>query len=383
MTTQRCTFSIPNHIEYGSGAVKDLPRTLKEQGFKRGLLVTDEGLYNVGTPELVKKYFTDEGIDLTIFKDVKSNPTDDNCYAGGKLFRETKSEFVIGLGGGSPLDVGKVVKCLATHDEKLENLDYLKNGTNLIKNNMPPYYAVPTTAGTGSEVGQSSIITITSTHKKACIYSPYFMPDIAVLDPDLTVSLPAELTAATGVDAFVHCIEPFEIPSFNPVADGIAREAMCRIYKQLTIALENPKDISARGEMLVASAMGATAFQKGLGINHSIAHALGAIYDMHHGLANSAVMIEVLKYNCTVKAVAEKIASLGSTLNVENTCDAVIEALERWLVSLQVPTDLKKLNLKEKDLQAIEDYVFEDPCFSSNPKKVEKGDIIGILKKVI
>ena len=248
---------------------------------------------------------------------------------------------------------------------------------------MPPFYAIPTTAGTGSEVGRSSVITVESTNTKTIIFSPKMMPDIALLDPELTESLPSKLTAATGVDAFVHNLEAYIMDTFHPFADGLAKEGIYRCYKYLPIAVEDGSNLSARGEMLMSSAMGATAFQKGLGINHSIAHALSVFYDTHHGLANAAVLIEVMKFNITDQKVNEKLADLGSIFNTSNNAEAVLEEIENWLVKLGMPTDLKELGIKTEDIEGIEDYALGDPCCPLNPKPVLKGDVKQIIENLL
>ena len=209
------------------------------------------------------------------------------------------------------------------------------------------------------------------------------MPDIAVLDPEITLSLPPKLTAATGVDAFVHNLEAYIMDVFHPMADGMAKEALGRCYKYLPVAVENGNDIAARGEMLMASAMGAIAFQKGLGLNHAIAHALGVYYDMHHGLANAVVMLEVMKYNKSDDKIRSKYASLGSILGCDNSVEAVIETLEKWLDSLGMLKGLSSLGVSEDDFQKIEDYAMGDPCYPLNPKAVQKGDVVTILKNIL
>ena len=383
MPTERHTYSFPTRIEYGPGAVSDLVAIVQQAGYKRGLLVTDEGVVKVGSPKKISNNFKTAGIEITTFSAVKSNPTDDNAYDGTKVYKESKSEFILGLGGGSPIDTAKVIKCLATHDGPLEKYDDMKCDDKYIENNMPPFYAIPTTAGTGSEVGRSSVITIKSTNKKTIIFSPFLMPTIAVLDPELSVSMPRKLSAATGVDAFVHNLEAYIIDAFHPLADGIAKEGILRSFKNLPVALENGYDISARGEMLMASAMGATAFQKGLGLNHAIAHALGVLYDAHHGLANAAVLVEVMKYNLVDNHVKGKLASIGSLLDTNNDANAVIETIERWLHSVDMPTDLKDFGIKDNEIQQIEDYSLEDPCCALNPRKVERGDVVQILENLL
>jgi alcohol dehydrogenase class IV len=383
MPDKRHTYTYPTRIEYGPGAMKDFTAIVKESGYKKGLLVTDEGIEKVGTAQKLRDYFKEQDIEIITFSGVKSNPTDDNVYDGTKVYKDNGCEFIVALGGGSPIDAGKTIKVMATHDGPLEKYDDTKGGDKYIMDNMPPFYAIPTTAGTGSEVGRSSVITVKSTNKKTIIFSPFMMPDIAVLDPEITLSLPPKLTAATGVDAFVHNLEAYIMDVFHPMADGMAKEALGRCYKYLPVAVENGNDIAARGEMLMASAMGAIAFQKGLGLNHAIAHALGVYYDMHHGLANAVVMLEVMKYNKSDDKIRSKYASLGSILGCDNSVEAVIETLEKWLDSLGMLKGLSSLGVSEDDFQKIEDYAMGDPCYPLNPKAVQKGDVVTILKNIL
>ncbi|KAA3662669.1 MAG: iron-containing alcohol dehydrogenase, partial [Calditrichaeota bacterium] len=379
----RHKYNFPTHIEYGPGAMLALPKLIKNTGLTKGLLVTDPGIEKVGTADVLCDAFAKENMEIVTFSDVQSNPTDDEVYRGTDVYKNMKCEFIVGLGGGSPIDAGKAMKCLATHEGPLEKYDDSKGGDRFVTNEMPPFYAIPTTAGTGSEVGRSAVITIGKTNKKTIIFAPTLMPDIAVLDPDVTRSLPPHLTAATGVDAFVHNLEAYLMPEFHPFADALAKEALQRIVVNLPEAVKNGDDIKARGEMLVASAMGATAFQKGLGINHSIAHALGVIFNMHHGLANAAVLIEVMKYNAEQKASADKLASLAYIFGVENDAHAVLAAMQDWQVSLGLPVDLKQFQIKKSDIPAIEEYALGDPCCALNPRKVEKGDVAKILENLL
>lgn len=381
MANKRHSYSFPTRIEYGPGAMKDFTAIVRDSGGKKGLIVTDKGIEKVGTAKQLQDYFTEVGVETVIFSDVKSNPTEENVLEGTKVYKNSNCDFIVALGGGSPIDTGKTIKVMATHDGPLEKYDDTKGGDKYIKNNMPPFYAIPTTAGTGSEVGRSSVITVNNV--KTIIFSPYMMPDIAVLDPLITVSLPAKLTAATGVDAFVHNLEAFIMETFHPMADGLAKEAMEMCVKYLPTAVSNGSDIEARGNMLMASTMGAIAFQKGLGINHSIAHALGVFYDMHHGLANAVILPEVMRYNLSRDQTRDKYASLGSIFGVENDAEAVIVAVEEWLRSMNLLKNLSELGVKADKLEALEAYALEDPCCPLNPKKVEKGDVIGILKNLI
>ncbi len=379
MADKRHTYTYPTRIEYGPGAMKDFTSIVKSSGLKKGLIVTDAGIEKVGTAGKLKEYLGKQGIETKIFSDVKSNPTEDNVLDGTKIYKESGCDFIIGLGGGSPIDAGKTIKVLATHDGPLEKYDDTKGGEKFIENNMPPFYAIPTTAGTGSEVGRSSVINVNN--KKTIIFSPYMMPDIAVLDPLVTLSLPPHLTAATGIDAFVHNLAAYIMETYHPMADGMAKEAMKMCVKNLSIAVNNGSDMIARGNMLMASAMGAVAFQKGLGVNHSIAHALGVFYDMHHGLANAMVLTEVMRYNITKDSIREKYASLGAIFGVPNDAEAVIEAIEEWLKSVDLNKKLSELGVSKDKFEELEAYALEDPCCPLNPKKVEKGDVVGILEK--
>ena len=380
MPLKRHTYTYPTRIEYGPGAIKDFTSIVKENGLKKGLIVTDKGIEGIGLADELKGYFAEVGIETVIFSDVKSNPTEENVLEGTKVYKESGCDFIVGLGGGSPLDTGKTIKVMATHDGPLEKYDDMKGGDKYISNNMPPYYAIATTAGTGSEVGRSSVITVNN--KKTIIFSPYMMPDIAVLDPNVTLKLPAKLTAATGADAFVHSLEAYIMEVFHPMADGIAKEAMEMCVNYLGTAVENGSDVEARGNMLMASAMGAIAFQKGLGLNHAIAHAMGVIFDIHHGLANAVVMTEVMRYNMTKDSIREKYASLGAIFGVENDAEKVIEAADKWLESLGMKVSLSSIGVTEDKLQAIEDYAIGDPCYPLNPKVAEKGDVVKILKNI-
>ena len=379
MADKRHTYSYPTTIEYGPGAMKDFTSAIKNLGLDKGLMVTDKGIERVGTAQELKDYFGEVGIETVIFSDVKSNPTEENVLDGTKIYKNSGCDFIVALGGGSPIDAGKTIKVMATHEGPLEKYDDMKGGDKYIKNNMPPFYAIPTTAGTGSEVGRSSVINVNN--KKTIIFSPYMMPDIAVLDPLITVSLPPKLTAATGVDAFVHNLEAYIMEAYHPMADGMAKEAMDMCVKNLPVAVNNGSDIIARGNMLMASAMGATAFQKGLGLNHAIAHGLGIFYDMHHGLANAVVLTEVMRYNISKESIREKYASLGAFFGVTNDAEAVIEAIEVWLKSVDLNKKLSELGVGSDKLEELEAYALEDPCCPLNPKKVEKGDVVEILRK--
>lgn len=381
MSTKHHSYFYPTRIEYGPGVVQNLPPIVRETGVKRGLLVTDKGLSQTGIPLKIIAYFQSAGLELIPFDNVQSNPTEANVLEGTTLYKESKAEFIVALGGGSPMDVAKTIKVMATHEGPLAQYDDTLGGDKLIRNNMPPLYCIPTTAGTGSEVGRSSVITIGN--KKTIIFSPFMMPGVAVLDPELTLGLPPKLTAATGMDAFVHNLEAYWVESFHPFADGIAWEGMRLCYENLTTVVKRGGNLEARGKMLMASAMGATAFQKGLGLIHSIAHPLGVYYNIHHGTTNAALLIGVSKFNIEHEPARKKLAAIGPLLGTKNNAEAVIQKMEVWLREIDMPVDLKLFNISPHDLQKIEDYALTDPTLPTNSRPVQKGDVMRLLETLI
>src|SRR5262245_3481354 len=275
-------FNYPTTILYGPGALRELARRLSQtvEG-TRILLVTDPGVKSAGLAGRAQEELAREGLKVETFDQVHGNPLEADVTAGVEAFRRGGVGAMLALGGGSPMDVAKAIAVLATHPGPLERFDDAKGGDRNIVNPLPPIYAVPTTAGTGSEVGRSAVITIERTGKKTIIFHPTLMPRIAVLDPELTTGLPPRLTAATGMDAFTHGLETYFCPRFHPPADAMALGCMEQVVEFLPRAVERGGDLEARGRMLIAASMGATAFQKGLGVVHSLAHPLSTRYGMH------------------------------------------------------------------------------------------------------
>jgi len=287
------TFAFPTTIRFGPGAVNDLAAELERRGIRHPLLVSDAGLARTPVFERVSRLMPR----AVVFTAVAPNPTEQNVLDGVKAYRESLCDGIVGLGGGSPLDAAKAIRLLVTHPEPLAVYDDLIDGGNRITANLPPYIAIATTSGTGSEVSRSAVITITKTNRKTVIFSPHLIPSLAIGDPELTVGLPPHITAGTGMDAFTHNVEAYISLGYHPICDAVALGGAKLAWDNLPRVMHDPADIEGRANMMVASMMGAIAFQKGLGATHSLAHPLSSDFAMHHGTANAVMLPYVLEFN--------------------------------------------------------------------------------------
>ncbi|WP_371189308.1 iron-containing alcohol dehydrogenase [Thalassotalea maritima] len=378
-------FNFPTTIYFGDGALAGLARYLHEKTHKKALLVTDRTLVELGLVEQVVNVI-ELHIDVVIFADVHANPIEQDVEQGRATFIDNRCDCIIALGGGSPMDVAKVIKVATTHPMPLAQYDDALGGDKLIVNDMPPLYAIPTTAGTGSEVGRSGVIILRDSGQKTIIFAPQLMPDIAVLAPELTVNLPTHITAATGIDAFTHCLEAFFAPVFHPMADGIALEGMRLCLTHLATCVKRGQDINARGQMQLAATMGATAFQKGLGMTHSLAHPLSAEFNIHHGLANALLLPYVLAFiEQQVNLDAEQISKINRVkqLFAEQgmVCDSLAQACETWFTELGIRFGLKHQDIAESDLSMLADKAFADPCHHSNLIVVNRDDLFAVYQR--
>jgi len=290
-------WNYPTRMLFGQDATAQCADEVRRLGGTRALIVTDPGVVAAGLAERVKSTLTKGGIETSVFDGVAGNPTDAHALAATAAYREARADIVVALGGGSAVDIGKLVRLCATHDGPLAEYDDMKGGSAKIKGPLPPMIALPTTAGTGSEVGRSAVATMRDTGKKTVFFSPLLIPSVAILDPRLTLSMPARVTASTGFDALTHCIEAYCTRMDHPMAGAIALEGVKLVAAHLADAVNDGQDIAARGGMLKAAAFGAVAFQKGLGACHSLAHPLSAEFDTHHGLANALCLPAVLDFN--------------------------------------------------------------------------------------
>ncbi|HEX8520785.1 MAG TPA: iron-containing alcohol dehydrogenase [Tepidisphaeraceae bacterium] len=372
----RATFSFPTTILFGPGAVGELPQRATDFHARRPLLVTDPGLAKTRTFARVRDLFPNSAV----FTGVHGNPTEADAENATRAFLEHQCDSVIAVGGGSALDVGKVLRLRAKFPQHT-NPDL---ATVSIRENLAPFIAIPTTAGTGSEVGRSSVITIAGT--KHVIFNARLLADLVILDPELTVELPAKLTAATGADALTHCIESFTSPVFNPLCEAIALEGIHLIAQSLVRAVNTPNDIDARGKMQLAAMMGGIAFQKDLGAAHSLAHPLGAVCNIHHGLANALVLPAVMRFNAerkpglytrVARALTPSPGTPGEGGGEGPSADnAAIAAVQSLFSGIGLTTGLRSAGVQKSQLQTLADHAFKDPCHQTNPVPVTRGDLL-------
>jgi len=360
-------WNYPTSVRFGPGRIAELPAVCNELGMKRPLLVTDPGLRKLPMIEAAAVSLRSAGLGDAIFSDIQANPVGKNVDQGVAFYRKAGCDGVIAFGGGSALDVGKTIALMVGQRRPLWDFEDREDWfTRVDVAGMVQTIAVPTTAGTGSEVGRASVILDEATHLKKIIFHPKMLPVVVISDPELTLGLPPRITAATGMDAFAHCLEAYCAPGFHPLADGIALEGMRFVKEWLPTAVHDGANIVARAHMLAAASMGATAFQKGLGAIHSLSHPVGARYNSHHGETNGVVMPYVLRFNRP--AIEDKMTRLASYLALPNPgFTAVLE----WVLALRkdigIPHTLAALGVKEADLDLLVPEAVNDPSTSGNP----------------
>ncbi|MEK6579995.1 MAG: iron-containing alcohol dehydrogenase, partial [Bdellovibrionota bacterium] len=332
MSTYR--FGFPTPIYFGPGVRAQLKDHLKGNGVKQPLVVTDRGIVDL---PIFKNFMKDlpQGLKATAFSGIWGNPGKSQVTAGVQAFRDAKADAIIGFGGGAALDVAKAIALMIHHPGDLFDYEDEKPGARPIDQEIPYFVALPTTAGTGSEVGRSSVVSDEKTHVKKIIFSPRLLAKAVFADPELTIDLPAKVTAATGMDALTHCVEAYLAKGFHPICDGIALEGIRLASKSLVTCVKNPKDIEARGAMMMSSMMGAIAFQKGLGVTHSCAHSLSTVTDMHHGLANGIMIDFAMKHN--LSEVPEKFKIMAQTAGLSGSSG---EGFISWLTELKAKTGI-------------------------------------------
>ncbi|MBC8312155.1 MAG: iron-containing alcohol dehydrogenase [Candidatus Marinimicrobia bacterium] len=377
-------YNYPTTIFYGEDSIESLPNAILKDEVYKILIVTDQGIVDAGIADKMVSVCTKNGLKVGIFSDIHTNPLEEDVLKARQFFIEGGYEALIGLGGGSAMDVAKTIKFIAVHELPLSQYNDAIGGDALIVNKMPPLYAIPTTAGTGSEVGRSSVVTIKKTDRKTIFFHPNLMPDIAVLDPNLTKNLPPHITAATGIDAFSHCLEAYLVDSFHPMADALALQGIEMVLTNLPKVIENGNNMVARGQMQLAATIGATAFQKGLGMIHSIAHALSTISNTHHGLANALAMIECIDFTLkkaeknsfeTLKFKLKKINRLFSNNN------SLTENIKHFIVDLNIILGLENHNFIKDDINKLAMIAHEDACHQTHPFIVSKNDFTFVITK--
>jgi 4-hydroxybutyrate dehydrogenase len=374
MTT--VTWSFPTTVVFGNGAIATLGDHIKRIGATRALVVCDPGVVKAGIAERVKKVLEGAGIPALVFDKVDPNPIEPNVVDGVAAFKAHQADVIVSVGGGSPLDVGKLVALKVTHDRPLNEYDDATGGDKFITSNIPPIINVPTTAGTGSEVGRSGVVTLKATGRKTVIFSPFLMAKAAILDPELTVSMPPRVTAATGFDALTHCIEAYLSLGDHPMADGIALSGIELCAKHLPRAVEAGADLVARGAMMKAAMMGAVAFQKGLGVCHSLAHPLSSEKNLHHGLANALCLPAVCDFNNA--AVPDRIERVRRLVDVNAT--SLSNALRAMREKIGLPNGLSAEGVTKADIPKLADKAMEDACKALNPRPVTRDDIVKLYE---
>ncbi|HEY0414674.1 MAG TPA: iron-containing alcohol dehydrogenase [Allosphingosinicella sp.] len=375
MALPNANWNYPTAIRFGAGRVAELPEACGGVGMKRPLLVTDPALAEMA---MVKEAVAASRAGL--FANIHANPVGADVEAGVAAYRAGGHDGVVAFGGGSALDVGKTVAFMGDQARPLWDFEDREDWwTRADAGAIAPVVAVPTTAGTGSEVGRAGVILDEAEGVKKIIFHPRMLPSIVILDPELTVGLPPHVTAATGMDALSHCLEAYCAPGFHPMADGIAAEGTALIARSLARAVEDGTDIEARGHMLVAATMGATAFQKGLGGMHALSHPIGAIAGTHHGLTNAVLMPYILAFNRP--AIEERLARLAGYIGLE---EATYERFLRWLVDLRrriaIPHTLAELGIARRDLERIAAMAEADPSAAGNPRPFGAAEAREVLE---
>jgi alcohol dehydrogenase class IV len=363
-------FSFPTTIHFGPGARRLVVEHLRELGLRRPLVVTDRGLASLPVlAEFMQLLAT--GLDAAVYSGVHGNPTAQQVTAGVAAYKAHRADCVIGFGGGAALDIAKVVAAMAVHDGDVIEYAWDHPGVRPLSNPLPPFFALPTTSGTGSEVGRSSVVSENDTHVKRVIFSPKLLAREVFADPELTLGLPPAVTAATGMDALTHNIESYLSPAYHPLCDGIALEGVRIAARALPVAVRDGGNLQARADMMMASMMGAIAFQKDLGAVHSCAHALGAVCDLHHGLANALMLEPVMRFNA--EAVPAKFAELSHVAGLGSADDFV-----PWLAHLKreigITSSLAAAGVKREQFPRLIDLAVKDVCHQTNPRPCTPAD---------
>lgn len=386
----------PNTVWFGNGRIQDLSKACKILDIKKPLFVSDKDLAKTKMVEKTLEINKRANLPTVVFSDLKGNPLGSNVKKGVDAFKSGNHDGVIAFGGGSSLDVGKSIVLQAALNRPLwdcadggsfwnEN-DYLESmAKNKVSNpdNIKPIIAIPTTAGTGSETSRAAAIINDETKVKKIVFHPRMLPTLTILDPELTVGMPAFLTAATGMDAFAHNLEAYCAPGYHPMADGIALEGMSLIKKWLEVAVNEGENLEARGHMITSSSMGATAFQKGLGAIHSLSHPVNAVFNVHHGLSNGIFMPYVLTFNRPT--IENKISKLNEYLGLnKNSFNSFVDWVLDLRDKIKIPHTLSEsAKLTDKDIEKLSPMALDDPCTPGNPKKPTLDDMVSMYEHSI
>ncbi len=359
-------WSYPTAIRFGAGRISELAEACEAAGIKKPLLVTDRGLASLPITTQALDLLEAAGLGRAIFSEVDPNPNEQNLEAGVKVFKSGGHDGVIAFGGGSGLDLGKLVAFQAGQTRPVWDFEDIGDWwTRANADMIAPIIAVPTTAGTGSEVGRAGVLTNSATHVKKIIFHPKLLPSVTICDPELTVGMPKMITVGTGMDAFAHCLEAYSSPFYHPMSQGIALEGMRLVKENLPLVVADGTNISARADMMSAAAMGAVAFQKGLGAIHALSHPIGAIYNTHHGMTNAVVMPPVLMMNRP--AIEDRIASAADYMGISGGFDGFYDFVLKLRADLGVPDKLSALGVGRDRIDEMTAMALEDPSAGGNP----------------
>ena len=380
--TLTANWSYPTAIRFGAGRISEIAEACAAAGIKKPLLVTDRGLANMDITTRTLDLLEAAGLGRAMFSDVDPNPNEKNAAAGVKAYQNGGHDGVIAFGGGSGLDLGKLVAFLAGQTRPLWDFEDIGDWwTRADADAIAPIVAVPTTAGTGSEVGRASVITNSVTAEKKIIFHPKFLPRVVICDPELTVGMPDFITAGTGLDAFAHCVEAFCSPHYHPMSQGIALEGMRLVKEFLPRAYADGSDIAARSHMMSAAIMGATGFQKGLGAIHALSHPIGAIYHTHHGTTNAVCMPAVLQFN--KPKITSVIEQASNYLGIAGGFDGFCAYVDELNASLGIPKTLAGLGVTDPDIDRIVAGALNDPSTGGNPVEMTRENTTKLLLQIV
>ena len=375
-------WSYPTAMRFGAGRISEIADACQAAGIKKPLLVTDRGLANMEITIRTLDLLENAGLGRAIFADVDPNPNEKNAEAGVRAFKDGGHDGVVAFGGGSGLDLGKLVAFLAGQSRPLWDFEDIGDWwTRANADAIAPIVAVPTTAGTGSEVGRASVITNSETAEKKIIFHPKFLPSVVICDPELTVGMPNHITAGTGLDAFAHCVEAFSSPHYHPMSQGIALEGMRLVKEYLPLAYADGNDLEARAHLMSAAAMGATAFQKGLGAIHALSHPIGAIYHTHHGTTNAVCMPAVLQFNKEV--IAPRFQQVAHYLGIDGGFDGFCDFVDDLNAGLGIPSSLSALGIENLDVDRVVAGALSDPSTGGNPVEMTRENTTKLLLEII
>lgn len=374
-------YNFPTTIRFGAGAVKELGDYLKSNNLQRPLIVTDPVVAQLDFFKEIISDLQSKGISTEVFSDIHKNPVKSDVYKGGDAYDELHRDSIIGIGGGAALDVARAILLRVNHREDLFKYDDLIGGDIYITNDVPHFITIPTTAGTGSEVGRSAIIADNETHQKKILFAPKLLAKIVFADPMLTMGLPPAVTAATGMDALTHNMEAYIAKMPHPMCEGIALEGIALIHQSIEKAVNKP-DLESRSNMLIASLMGAVAFQKGLGVVHSLAHPLSSLLDTHHGLANAVNLPYGMEFN--IEGSEDKFKRIAKTLNIiEENGESVVKYLFDLNRKVGIPHKLRDIGVKQEHIETLSDLALADFAHPNNPKPVSRENFKSLYNKAL